>query len=226
MKQLFTFKALFHWPWTSNADRAIRSAQSLEMLASSLILYCCCYFVQRIYHLLFYERIVCDGMQQYVDLCSMANISVFLFVFDAFGFYIHGRSPHGFADTDMCSMIQQLRRESENLCGHRGLLPDSDHQTFSFIAPMQMRCKNCHSFLVRFTFNLNLVNFICRILYNKLKISLQQSANVKFGPQNHHENDIETAADFSKANLNQIANGNTTINRFLSAFIDHVSLLA
>lgn len=49
------------------------------------------------------------------------------------------RSPHGFADTDMCTMLQQLRRESENMCGHRGLLPNSEHQTFCFIAPLQLR---------------------------------------------------------------------------------------
>lgn len=49
------------------------------------------------------------------------------------------RSPHGFADTDMCSMLQQLRRESENMCGHRGLLPNSEHQTFCFLAPLQLR---------------------------------------------------------------------------------------
>lgn len=54
-------------------------------------------------------------------------------------FEIEFRSPHGFADTDMCSMLQQLRRESENMCGHRGLLPNSEHQTFCFLAPKQLR---------------------------------------------------------------------------------------
>lgn len=36
-------------------------------------------------------------------------------------------------------MLQQLRRESENMCGHRGLLPNSEHQTFCFLAPLQLR---------------------------------------------------------------------------------------
>lgn len=57
---------------------------------------------------------------------------------NAFSFLI-SRSPHGFSDTDMCSMLQQLRRESENMCGHRGLLPNSEHQTFCFLAPLQLR---------------------------------------------------------------------------------------
>lgn len=66
-------------------------------------------------------------------MCSIKKETFDGFV--AFAF----RSPHGFADTDMCSMLQQLRRESENMCGHRGLLPNSEHQTFCFLAPLQLR---------------------------------------------------------------------------------------
>lgn len=49
------------------------------------------------------------------------------------------RSPHGFSDTDMCSMILQLKREEDNVCGHRGLLPSSEQQTYSFLAPKNLR---------------------------------------------------------------------------------------
>lgn len=136
---LFTFKALFHWPWTSKADRAQRNGESLEMLATGIIVYTSCYVVQRTCNFLCYERYVSNAVQQFVDVCSMSNISVFIFAIDAYGYYVHGRSPHGFADTDMCSMLQQLRRESENMCGHRGLLPNSEHQTFCFLAPIQLQ---------------------------------------------------------------------------------------
>lgn len=51
----------------------------------------------------------------------------------------------------MCSMLQQLRRESENMCGHRGLLPNSEHQTFCFIAPLQLRCQSKTALLYLFT---------------------------------------------------------------------------
>lgn len=45
----------------------------------------------------------------------------------------------------------------------------------------------------------------------------------KNGPQNHQETStIETVGKFFEQNLQQIAHTNTTINRFLSAFIDHV----
>lgn len=97
-------------------------------------------------------------------------------------------------------MLQQLRRESENMCGHRGLLPNSEHQTFCFLAPLQLRT-----------------------LYNKLKSTLRKSMEEKNGPQNYQQNQpIETVGKFFEQNLQQIAHTHTTINRFLSAFIDHV----
>lgn len=36
-------------------------------------------------------------------------------------------------------MILQFRREEENLCGHRGLLPGEDQQTYSLLAPKNLR---------------------------------------------------------------------------------------
>lgn len=46
----------------------------------------------------------------------------------------------------------------------------------------------------------------------------------KNGPQNHQQiPTVETVGKFFEQNLQQIAHTNTTINRFLSAFIDHVS---
>lgn len=45
----------------------------------------------------------------------------------------------------------------------------------------------------------------------------------KNGPQNYQQNQpVETVGKFFEQNLEQIAHTNTTINRFLSAFIDHV----
>ena len=86
-----------------------------------------------------YERYIKNVIQEFVDVCSIANVSVFILALENFGFYIHGRSAHGFADTDMQTMLGQLQREEEDLCGHRGLLPGSDQQTFQMAIPMQLR---------------------------------------------------------------------------------------
>ena len=68
--------------------------------------------LQWLFFTLIWERFVEDKVRQFVDLCSMANISVFIMENSQFGYYIHGRSPHGIADTGMKEMFLQLKRET------------------------------------------------------------------------------------------------------------------
>ncbi|KFM66491.1 Meckelin, partial [Stegodyphus mimosarum] len=91
--------------------------------------------LQMIVRKIIYERFVEDKLQQYVDLCSVSNVSVFILVTKRFGYYIHGRSTHGKADVNMKEMHEFLRKEEEDLCGHRGLLPDTEQQTFQILLP-------------------------------------------------------------------------------------------
>lgn len=71
----------------------------------------CIALVQWVFHTFIYERFIEDKVRQYVDLCSMSNISVFILENDMFGYYIHGRSVHGRADTGMREMHENLKRE-------------------------------------------------------------------------------------------------------------------
>ncbi|XP_077577450.1 meckelin-like isoform X4 [Stigmatopora nigra] len=87
----------------------------------------------------FYEICVYDKFLQFVDLCSVSNISVLLLPQKCFGYYIHGRSVHGHADTNMEEMNKNLRREAESLCGQRGLLPSTDMQTFQVALNTRLR---------------------------------------------------------------------------------------
>lgn len=93
---------------------------------------------QVIFFTVFYEHFVEDKIRQFVDLCSVSNvsnttqcalnqnlckpsqkwvlpscvqISVLLFSHRCFGYYIHGRSVHGHADTNMEEMNNNLKRE-------------------------------------------------------------------------------------------------------------------
>ncbi|XP_015341443.1 meckelin isoform X2 [Marmota marmota marmota] len=95
--------------------------------------------IQIVFFAAFYERFVEDKIRQFVDLCSMSNISVFLLSHKCFGYYIHGRSVHGHADTNMEEMNMNLKREAENLCSQRGLVPNTDNQTFQIAVSGQMR---------------------------------------------------------------------------------------
>ncbi|XP_054856155.1 meckelin-like [Eublepharis macularius] len=80
-----------------------------------------------------YERFVEDKIQQFTDLCSLSNVSVFILMHRCYGYYIHGRSVHGHADVSMDTMHSYLRKEEENLCPLRGLEANSDIQTFEVL---------------------------------------------------------------------------------------------
>ncbi|KAM9050642.1 meckelin isoform 1-T1 [Megaptera novaeangliae] len=95
--------------------------------------------IQIVFFAVFYERFIEDKIRQFVDLCCMSNISVFLLSHRCFGYYIHGRSVHGHADTNMEEMNMNLKREAENLCSQRGLIPNTDGQTFQIAISSQMR---------------------------------------------------------------------------------------
>ncbi|XP_063221567.1 meckelin isoform X2 [Bacillus rossius redtenbacheri] len=107
--------------------------------AVGILVYLFVYILQWLFAVGIYERYIKNELYSFVDICSMANISVFIMAWENYGFYIHGRSPHGFADTDLQTVLRQLRREEEDLCGHRGLLPGSDHQTFEMALPARLR---------------------------------------------------------------------------------------
>ena len=67
--------------------------------------------VQWIFFTFIYERFFEDKVRQFVDLCSMSNISVFVMAHAKYGHYIHGRSVHGKADTNMREMFEMMKKE-------------------------------------------------------------------------------------------------------------------
>ena len=67
--------------------------------------------VQWIFFTFIYERFFEDKVRQFVDLCSMSNISVFIMANAQYGHYIHGRSVHGKADTNMREMFEMMKKE-------------------------------------------------------------------------------------------------------------------
>ncbi|KAM8826582.1 meckelin isoform 1-T1 [Synchiropus picturatus] len=96
-------------------------------------------FLQVMFFTLIHEHFVEDKIRQFVDLCSISNISVLLLSHRCFGYYIHGRSVHGHADTNMEEMNNNLKREAESLCGQRGLLPNTEIQTFQISLTNHLR---------------------------------------------------------------------------------------
>uniref|UniRef100_UPI0037E7BDA2 meckelin n=1 Tax=Semicossyphus pulcher TaxID=241346 RepID=UPI0037E7BDA2 len=128
------------WPTLERSPDAYTPSYSLILrygLAATLWL--CIGLLQVIFFTVFYEHFVEDKIRQFVDLCSISNISVLMLSHRCFGYYIHGRSVHGHADTNMEEMNNNLKRESESLCGQRGLLPNTDLQTFQVSLTNRLR---------------------------------------------------------------------------------------
>ena len=84
-------------------------------------------------------RCVEDKIGQFIDFCSLSNISVFILTHSQYGYYIHGRSPHGNAETNMQQMSQSLLKEQLDMTTRRGLEEGSEHQTFSLFMTNRLR---------------------------------------------------------------------------------------
>jgi len=63
--------------------------------------------------------------EDFVDLCSITNISVFIFDQDLHGYYIHGENPAGAADVSARDMKKNLENEEQGDSKIRGLLSDT-----------------------------------------------------------------------------------------------------
>ncbi|KAG7242035.1 hypothetical protein INR49_024080 [Caranx melampygus] len=129
-------------PWSTlqRSSEAYTPSYSLTLrygLAATLWL--CIGLLQVIFFTVFHEHFVEDKIRQFVDLCSISNVSVLVLSHRCFGYYIHGRSVHGHADTNMEEMNNNLKREAESLCGQRGLLPNTEIQTFQVSLTNRLR---------------------------------------------------------------------------------------
>ncbi|VDN19594.1 unnamed protein product [Cylicostephanus goldi] len=98
-------------------------------------------FLQWVFQLVVVERMIQDPFHNFIDLCSIANISVLALTHPLHGYYIHGRSVHGRADTGMAEMNEFLQKERDDLCGFRGLEPTSHLQTFTVCLPTAFRTR-------------------------------------------------------------------------------------
>jgi meckelin len=85
-----------------------------------------------------FERFLGSSLYQFVDMTSLANISVFGLDRLFHGYYIHGRSVHSYADTDITELTSFLSREQQNLVAKRGLNA-SDQQTFDVYLNVTIR---------------------------------------------------------------------------------------
>ncbi|XP_016977547.1 meckelin [Drosophila rhopaloa] len=176
----------------------IAGYQFLERFTGDFGLRCCLiaalYLVTYLVQIIGHHLLMANPLQKFIDLCSLANISLFSLTEPGFGYYIHGRSPHGFADTDMSSMILQLQR-TQTMSGRRGLLMDSDKQAYIILPP-----RSLHIYLER------------------LLLPFQRSLNGSLSQTLLYQKDIVPSID---GQMERTSIAYASVNRFFCAFIDH-----
>lgn len=89
---------------------------------------------QWVWKIIFYERYFSEPpSQSFLDLCTMANISILVMDARHHGYYLHGRSPFEFSDCNMAEMIEQMKKEENGFLTVRGLdAPGAPRECQSF----------------------------------------------------------------------------------------------
>lgn len=79
----------------------------------------------------------------FVDICSLSNVSIFMMDEPYHGYYIHGKTPAGKGDSCDTEMKFSLDEESRGLLPKRGLTPENpargDIQCFEVYLPNQFK---------------------------------------------------------------------------------------
>jgi hypothetical protein len=104
---------------------------TLVFMVSGVILYLFRYIISFLFPLKYVN---------FVDLCSVANISVFMFDEKFHGYYIHGESPANSSDVTLDTLKRALDNEGNGQYRNRGLTDKNPKlQTFEFYLPYSER---------------------------------------------------------------------------------------
>ena len=104
------------------------------------------YYVRRILQFQFPMK-----KMEFLDLCSVSNISVFILEDSLHGYYIHGQSPLGKADTNLAELVKFLEEEGKGKIRGRGLTEDEndDLQSYEIYLSYNMRCIYDHLYYMQ-----------------------------------------------------------------------------
>jgi meckelin len=78
---------------------------------------------------------------EFIDLCAISNISLFILDQSLHGYYIHGRSPAGKADSNLDELLSFLEEEGGGRAKGRGFIEKDpvELQTYEIFASYKMR---------------------------------------------------------------------------------------
>lgn len=84
---------------------------------------------------------IATPIQNFIDLCAVANVSVMVLDEYLHGYYIHGVSPNGYAELGLDELLESLHKEAAGRSRTRGIMPEdkSGLQSFEIFIPTAIR---------------------------------------------------------------------------------------
>eukprot|EP00762_Andalucia_godoyi_P006626 ANDGO_04990.mRNA.1 hypothetical protein len=126
-------------PVPSGSDITTTTTNPLLRFAVTTLFWFVFVIGQLLLNWLIIHRFISNPLTDFVDLVSLANISVFILRESHHGYYIHGRSVHPNSDATMLELRHNMQKEEDNVVAQRGMMPDSDCQTFEMFITADTR---------------------------------------------------------------------------------------
>ena len=170
-------------------------------------------FMQFLWNLIFYERYWMESQSQsFIDVCTLAKISVFILDEPYHGYYLHCRSPYEYADCSMAELIEHLQKEGSGLTTDRGLdVPNApeDCQVFEIFTS-----RNFHEKVIKIYDNLPFdASGATNTTIESSRLNLLQPARSKFLIQGNGNTGNDTY-------FKGVENVYEEVSHFLQCFID------
>lgn len=114
-------------------NSAAATTSIVGTFALHFILFAIATCIQRFLSFAIFERYIAEPKsQRFLDLCTLANISLFILDEEYHGYYLHCRSPYEFADCSLDAILAQMEKESRGVVGKRGLSVPGQEDCQSF----------------------------------------------------------------------------------------------
>jgi len=155
--------------------------------------------VQMFFRWAIYGRYYKNRILQFIDLLSLSNISMIIFDETFHGYYIHGRSVHPYADTDIIDISHNLSKEATDLLPKRGFQNTNNILFEIFMTP---EFKNVYE---------NMFSNLQEKIHNSMK---KQSITKKF---NHHQNQSHGMPSFEE---DSVLNAYKGMNKFFCLWLE------
>ena len=163
---------------------------------------------QLLWRFVLYDRYISEPIEQrYVDMCTLAKVSVLVLDEPYHGYYLHCRSPHQYADGTMSELVGMLRNEEVGLTVDRSLEG----------AP-----KNVQSFEVFFTGEWrNRYDKICAGITNNAQFELLSVWTKGAGGSAGSRRGGHPVSQTSSSGSEQMMKSWLELNGFLQSFIEN-----